>query len=100
MNAKTILAIFFIAGSIAIVSTTSMTTVAFPDKSSGENGLNKADDNIHDNTPGGFAGHQDIVHHEGTCHGRHDVHIPDGCDNPLITDPGKSDDKRQNPNNN
>jgi hypothetical protein len=55
--------------------------------------LNKADENIHDNT--GFASPQDIRHHEGTCQGGHEVNIPEGCDNPLITDPGNSDGKHK-----
>jgi hypothetical protein len=37
----------------------------------------------------------DIRYHEGTCQGGHPVGIPDGCDNDLITDPGNSDNHRQ-----
>lgn len=92
MNTKTYLAIFLIAASIA-VATTSVATPALADKSSGDNGLDKADQNIHDNT--GFASPQDIRHHEGTCQGGHEVHITDGCDNALITDPGNSDNHRK-----
>jgi hypothetical protein len=87
------LAIFLIAASIAIGTTSSIATPALADKSSGDNGLDKADQKIHDNT--GFASPQDIRHHEGTCQGGHEVHIPEGCDNALITDPGNSDDHRQ-----
>jgi len=97
LNLRTILAISIVAASFAIA----MVPIAVPvsaDKSSGDNGLNKADENIHDNT--GFASPQDIHHHEGTCQGGHEVHIPEGCDNSLITDPGNSDNHRQNPNNN
>ncbi len=36
--------------------------------------------------------------HEGTCQGGHPVDIPEGCDNDLITDPGESDNKRQDDN--
>jgi hypothetical protein len=94
------LAIFLIATSIAIGTTTSMATTAFAGKSSGDNGLDKADVNIHENTPGEFGGQQDIAHHDGTCQGGHEVHIQDGCNNDLISDPGNSDDHRKNPNNN
>jgi hypothetical protein len=44
----------------------------------GSNGLDKSDQNVYDNTPGGFAGDQDIRYHEGTCQGGHPVKIPDG----------------------
>jgi hypothetical protein len=90
LNTKTYLAIFLIATSMA-VATTSLATTASADKSSGSNGLDKADKNVHENTPGGFTGSQDIHFHEGTCQGGHPVDIPGGCDNPAITDPGNSD---------
>lgn len=92
MNTKTYLAIFLIAASVAI-ATTSIATPALADR--GSNGLDKADKNVHENTPGGFAGDQDIRFHEGTCQGGHPVDIPGGCDNPLITDPGNSDNHRK-----
>jgi hypothetical protein len=94
MKSHTYLAIFIIAASIAI-GTASIANPALADKSSGQNGLDKADENVHENTPGGFAGDQDIRFHEGTCQGGHPVDIPEGCDNPLITDPGNSDDHRK-----
>jgi hypothetical protein len=94
MNTGTYLAIFLIAASVA-VATTSIATPVLADKSSGQNGLDKADKNVHDNTPGGFTGDQDIRFHEGTCQGDHPVDIPGGCDNAAITDPGNSDNHRQ-----
>jgi hypothetical protein len=90
LSTRTILAIFLIATSIA-VATTSIASPTFADKSSGSNGLDKSDEKVHDKTPGGFAGDQDIRYHEGTCQGGHEVNIPKGCDNDLITDPGNSD---------
>jgi len=93
MKSLTNLAIFLIASSIAIGTVSSVAPV-LADKSSGSNGLDKADENVHE-TPGGFAGDQDIRFHEGTCQGGHPVDIPDGCDNDLITDPGNSDDHRK-----
>jgi len=39
----------------------------------GSNGLDKSDQNVYDNTPGGFAGDQGIRYHEGTCQGGHPV---------------------------
>ena len=92
MKTHRYLAIFLIATSIAI-ATTPIATPVLADKSSGQNGLDKADENVHD-TPGGFAGKQDLKFHEGTCQGGHPVDIPEGCDNDLITDPGNSDDNR------
>jgi hypothetical protein len=91
LNTRTYLAIFLIATAIA-VATTSISTQASADKPD-ITGLDKADQNIHDNT--GFASPQDIRHHEGTCQGGHEVNIPNGCNNDLITDPGNSDDHRQ-----
>jgi hypothetical protein len=92
VNTKTYLAIFLIATSIAVATTSAATQASAekPDKT----GLDKADENVHE-TPGGFAGDQDIRFHEGTCQGGHQVDIPSGCDNDLITDPGNSDDHRQ-----
>jgi len=92
MKSHTYLAIFIIAASIA-VATTSLAPQASADKPD-KTGLDKADENVHD-TPGGFAGDQDIRFHEGTCQGGHQVDIPEGCDNDLISDPGNSDDHRQ-----
>jgi hypothetical protein len=88
---RSVIAIFVIAASIAIGTTTSMATPALADKSSGdEHGLDTADQKIHENGPG-FGSQGDIRHHEGTCQGGHTVDIPQGCDNPLITGPGESE---------
>jgi hypothetical protein len=35
---------------------------------SGESGFDRADCNVHENTPGDFGGEQDVRFHEGTCH--------------------------------
>ena len=51
-----------------------------------------ADENVHENTPGGFGGKQDQAYHEGTCQGGSDS---PACDLDIITDPGNSDDHRQ-----
>ncbi|SRR6266498_1668521 len=87
------IAIFVTAASIAIagLSIATPTLADKPDKT----GLDKADQNVHEKTPGKFAGDQDVRFHEGTCQGGHQVDIPQGCDNPLITDPGDSDNHRQ-----
>jgi hypothetical protein len=83
-----------IAAMLGIGLISMVTPVVLADKESGDNGLDKADQNVHENTPGEFAGDQDIRFHEGTCQGGHEVDIPEGCDNDLITDPGNSDDNR------
>jgi len=90
MNQKVILTA--IAAMLGIGLISMVTPVVLADKESGDNGLDKADEEVHDNTPGGFAGDQDIRYHEGACQGGHEVNIPEGCDNDLITDPGNSDD--------
>ena len=59
---------------LVILATTTMAITTIPalaDKSSGSNGLEKADQNVHTNTPGGFGGHQDLNFHVGTCNGGH-----------------------------
>jgi hypothetical protein len=50
-----------------------------------------ADENVHENTPGGFGGAQDQRYHEGTCQGGSDS---DACDFDIIDDPGNSDENR------
>jgi hypothetical protein len=90
LNTKTYLAIFLIAASIS-VTTTSMATTAFAEKDSAHDGLEKADSNIHENAP-----QNDVTIHEGMCQGGHSTDTLDtlgGCDgaDSPITDPGNSD---------
>jgi len=76
------------AAILTILATTSSTTYA--DKSSGSNGLEKADENVHTHTPGGFGGHQDIKFHTGTCQGGHstsDLDSIGGCS--ILPKPGR-----------
>jgi hypothetical protein len=51
-----------------------------------------ADENVHENTPGEFAGDQDVRYHEGTCQGGSDHPVCD--DEDIISDPGNSDENR------
>jgi hypothetical protein len=44
-------------------------------KSSGSNGLETADINVHENTPVGPKGQQDINFHVGTCQGGHTIEV-------------------------
>jgi hypothetical protein len=95
LNSRTILAISLIALSIAIGTTTSITNPAFAAKDSAHDGLEKADQNIHENAP-----QNDVTIHEGMCQGGHSTDTLDtlgGCDGAgsPITDPGESDDHRQ-----
>ncbi len=87
MNTKTYLAIFLIATSIA-VATTSLGATASADNA--RKGLDKADENVHENTPGGLLGDIDKRFHEGLCQGEHSTTIVDqelgGCGN--IKEPG------------
>jgi hypothetical protein len=79
---------------MAIVTTigiaTTMTTMAYADPNNPT-----ADENVHENTPGEFGGDQDVRYHEGTCQGGSDSAA---CDFDIITDPGNSDDNRQDDN--
>ena len=70
--------------------TTTTTTMAYAEPNNPT-----ADENVHDNTPGGFKGDQDVRYHEGTCQGGSDS---GACDLDIITDPGNSDDNRQDDN--
>jgi hypothetical protein len=93
LNTRTYLAIFLIAASIA-VTTTSLATQVSADKNSGrDNGLDKkADENVHNNVPGGLGGDIDKKFHEGLCQGGLSTDALDsigGCD--VLTDPGNSD---------
>jgi hypothetical protein len=76
---------------LALVATaTSVTTAMVPAYADPNNPT--ADANVHENTPGGFAGDQDVRYHEGTCQGG-STHP--ACGLPIITDPGNSDTHRQ-----
>jgi hypothetical protein len=70
----------------ATLGTTTMTITAYAEPNNPT-----ADENVHQNTPGGFGGHQDRVYHEGTCQGGSDS---DACDFDIIDDPGNSDENR------
>jgi hypothetical protein len=101
LKTRTYLAIFLIAASIAIGTTTSITTQASADKPD-KTGLEKADENIHEHFGPGTD--KDIKWHEGICQGGHSTEALDeatgglGC--AALGDPGNSDDHRKNPNNN
>jgi hypothetical protein len=97
LNTRTYLAIFLIATSIALGTTTSIATPVSADKNSGrDNGLDKeADENVHNNVPGGLGGDIDKKFHEGLCQADISTDALDeatngaGCD--ALTDPGNSD---------
>ena len=97
LNTRTYLAIFLIATSIGVATTSIATPVlAAKDPDPARGGLDKADENVHDHLGTGTEG--DVRFHEGLCQGGHSTTVLDsigGCDNPIITDPGKSDDHRQ-----
>jgi hypothetical protein len=92
LTLQNVVAIFLIATSFAIAAV-SATNIVLADKSSGSNGLEKADDKVHENT--GPVSDQDIKFHEGLCQGGHSTEALDnlgGCD--ILSDPGNSDDNR------
>jgi len=85
LNIRTVLAIFLIATSIAVATTSIATPISAEDHARG--GLDKADKNVHDNT--GPLSDQDIRFHEGTCQGGHSTTVLDnlgGCD--ILPPPG------------
>jgi hypothetical protein len=75
---------------VALIATVGTTTMAIPAYADPNNPT--ADENVHDRTPGGFGGDQDVRYHEGTCQGGSDH---PACDLDIVTDPGNSDDNRQ-----
>ncbi|MFN2434254.1 MAG: hypothetical protein ABR515_02650 [Nitrososphaeraceae archaeon] len=87
MNTRTIIAMFLIAASIGM-ATTSLTIPISADKSDAREGLDKADEKVHDNT-GGLSD-QDVRFHEGICQGDHSTTVLDelleGCD--ALDNPG------------
>ena len=87
MYTKNALAIFVIAASI-VIATVSMTNPVAADNA--RKGLDKADENVHDNAPGGLLGDIDKRFHEGLCQGEHSTTIVDkelgGCG--AIPEPG------------
>ena len=84
------MAIFLIATSIAIGTTTSIASPVLANKDNADKGLETADDNVHDH-----ALQNDKTFHEGLCQGGHTTDALGTCDNPIISDPGNSDDHRQ-----
>jgi hypothetical protein len=72
-----IIAIFLILAAIvtAITAVSTMSSAALASKTSGSNGLETADENVHTNTPGGPKGQQDINFHTGTCQGGHTTEV-------------------------
>ena len=93
MNTKITFAIFAIMASMTIGTVLAINPV-YADKSSGSNGLETADVNVHENT--GPVSSQDVRFHEGLCQGGHTTEALDGlggCD--ILTSPANSDDNRQ-----
>ena len=94
MNIRNTFAILVVIASMT-VGTTIVTIPAYADKSSGSNGLETADENVHENT--GPVSQQDVRFHEGLCQGGHTTEALEslgGCG--ILTPPGNSDNHRQN----
>jgi hypothetical protein len=93
LNTQTYLAIFLIATSIAMGAVSIATHVSADKQSGRDNGLDKkADENVHNNVPGGAGGDIDKKFHEGLCQGDLSTDVLDsigGCG--ALTDPGNSD---------
>lgn len=74
MNSKigimSILAVFTLTGTLGA-------SLFVPQECQGISGFDRADCNVHENTPGEIGGDQDVRFHEGTCQGGRE-HFP--CD--------------------
>lgn len=93
MDTKNALAIFVIAAAM-VIAMIPMAIPASADKSDAQDGLNEADNKIHENTGPPVPSDEDIRFHEGTCKGGHTTDALEGlggCD--VLTEPGNSDDK-------
>jgi hypothetical protein len=92
---RTILMGLIAAAFTTIVSLSAIPpTLASTDEDPASNGLEVADENVHDNT--GPVSDQDVRFHEGTCQGGHTTEALEGlggCD--ILSDPGNSDNHRQ-----
>lgn len=95
-----ITAVLLTVAALTITTTTSL-PVATAEKDNAQDGLNKADENVHENTDSeiGDLSEQDIRFHEGTCQGGHSTDVLDtitggGCPTEGF-DPGNSDENRQ-----
>jgi hypothetical protein len=89
MDTKNALAILVIATSLAI-AIVPMVTQASADKNDADEGLETADEEVHDNT-GGLGSGPDLKFHEGTCQGGHTTDALEnlgGCD--ILPEPGES----------
>jgi len=85
------MAIFLIAASM-VIATISMGITAWADKDSSSEGVEKADDKVHENTGG--VSDQDIRFHEGLCEADITTEALEdlgGCE--ILTPPGESENK-------
>jgi hypothetical protein len=80
-----------------VLGTASTTVPASAVKENAQDGLNRADENVHENT--GPLSEQDFAFHEGICQGGHSTDVLDevtdgeGC--AALDAPGNSGDNRQ-----
>jgi hypothetical protein len=91
MDTKMHLPIFVFAAAM-VIATVSMAIPALADKDSSSEGVEKADDKVHENT--GPVSDQDVRFHEGLCEaGITTEALEDlgGCD--ILTPPGESENK-------
>ena len=71
MEMNTITILVLVAAIVtAITAISALSPAALAQKSHGSNGLEVADQHVHD-TPGGFGGQQDVNFHTGICQGGH-----------------------------
>ena len=98
-----ITAVLLAAAALTITTTTTSLPIASAQdkKENAQDGLNRADEKVHENTDSeiGDLSEQDIRFHEGTCQGGHSTDVLDsitggGCPTEGF-DPGESDEHRQ-----
>ena len=78
----------YLLTAIAIFAIATAATTAYAQEDPASQGLERADREVHAHAP-----QNDITFHEGTCQGGHSTSAlgPQGCDNPLISEPGASE---------
>jgi uncharacterized membrane protein len=92
LNMALISAAITLATLLSALGAMAIPASATSDEDPASKGLEKADDNVHENAP-----QNDVKFHEGTCQGGHTTEALEeiaSCDEPPITDPGNSDDHR------
>jgi hypothetical protein len=100
MNTPVKLVLLVVAAGL-VIGTTSLISPVTASTDPARGGLDRADEEIHEDEPG-LGSQQDDAFHEGICQGGHSTTALDtffqGCDSSFISEPGNSDNHRQDGN--